>query len=110
MPDQDAEVGSMVADRCIKGPEFSVGKEEVIGCRKVLFVMNNTRIIKWHDAEHAATSLEHPALYRSVRAPNPSHFADKVTRMGLNRLGEVIQLMVDKASCVGSSVKNNRRI
>jgi hypothetical protein len=46
MPHQDAEVRSMVADRCIKGPEFSVGKEEVIGCRKVLFVPNNTGIIK----------------------------------------------------------------
>jgi hypothetical protein len=66
MPHQDAEVGSMVADRCIKGPEFSAGKEEVIGCRKVFFVPNNTGIIKWHNTEHAAASLEHPALYRSV--------------------------------------------
>jgi len=66
MPHQDAEVGSMVADRCIKGPEFSVGKEEVISSRKVLFVPNNTGIIKWHDTEHAAANLKHPALYRSV--------------------------------------------
>jgi hypothetical protein len=74
----------MACSRCKKRPKFSVVKEEVIGCRKALLVMNNTRIIQWHDTERAAAGLEHPALYRSVRAPNPSHFADKIVRISVN--------------------------
>jgi hypothetical protein len=66
MPHQDAEVGSVVTGRGIKLPECSAAEEEVIRCRKVLFVANDTGIIKRHDTEHAAASLEHPALYRSV--------------------------------------------
>jgi len=112
MPDQDAEVGYMViriaSGQFISVPEFRIDEEEVIGYRQILLVMNNTGMIKWHHAEHAAISLKHTAFHGCIQTAYPSYFADNVARIGLDRLGEVIQPLVDKPSCVGTLVKNNR--
>jgi hypothetical protein len=94
MLDQDAEVGYIVAVRIVSGwfisvPECSIDEEEVVSRRQILLMMNDTRMVKWHDAEHAATVLEHPAFDGTVWTGYPSHLADNVPSIGFDRVGEV---------------------